>query len=285
MLKHLVYKFEALGFLFGIIMESGRLMSENATTRAVRAVRQRLRDGGVVNGIFCKTTAPEFIECIGHAGFDFCILDMEHSPVGFETLQNLIRAAEVSGVLPIVRTRDACEGSIATPLDLGAAGIQVPQVAERETAEAVVRAARYAPAGQRGVCRFVRAAAFSAMSHTEYFAAANEALVILQLEGTHLEAYEEIAKIPGVDILFIGPYDLSQKLGLNGDIENPRVQAEIRKIIAVAKVKGKTVGIFADTLGQARLWEGLGCQYIAYSVDVGLFYNVCRETVQALKGL
>ncbi len=260
-------------------------MADNAWLGKVRQARRLLLGGGTLNGIFCKITGPDFIECFGHAGFDFCILDMEHGPSGFETLQHLIRAAEVSGVMPFVRTRDALEVSIAAPLDLGAAGIQVPQVASRDTADSVVRAARFAPTGQRGVCRFVRAAAFSAIGRAEYFAAANEALVILQLEGTCLDAYAEIAKTPGVDILFIGPYDLSQKLGLNGDIENPRVQEEIRKIIEVAKANGKTVGIFADTLGQARLWKSLGCQYIAYSVDVGLFYNVCRETAQALKGL
>ena len=68
--------------------------------------RSRLEAGDVLIGVFCKTTAPEFIEVIGHAGFDFCILDMEHGPIHLETLQNLVRAAEVSGVMPIVRTRD-----------------------------------------------------------------------------------------------------------------------------------------------------------------------------------
>jgi len=260
-------------------------MAPNNTVAAVRQARERLSKGEVLNGIFCKTTAPEFVECIGYAGFDFCILDMEHSPVDYETLQNLIRAAEVSGVMPVVRTCDAQAGNIEKPLDLGAAGVQVPQVAARETACAVVNAARYAPEGQRGVCRFVRAAHFSAMNRAEYFAAANEALVILQLEGTHLAAYEEIAGLPGVDILFIGPYDLSQKLGLPGEIEHPRVQEEIRKIIGIARAKGKTVGVFADTVEQAARWVALGCQYIAYSVDTGLFYKACRETVQALKGL
>ncbi len=261
-------------------------MGDPAVARTAGGLaRARLARGEVLNGIFCKTTAPEFIECVGHAGFDFCILDQEHSPVGYETLQNLIRAAEVSGVLPVVRTGDAREGSIGTPLDLGAAGVQVPQVVSIKSASEVVRAARFAPLGQRGVCRFVRAARFSAMERTAYFSAANEALVILQLEGTHLAAYEEIAGLPGVDILFIGPYDLSQKLGLPGEIEHPRVLEEIGKIIAIARAGGKTVGVFADTVAQAARWVALGCQYIAYSVDTGIFYKACRETVQALKGL
>ena len=253
--------------------------------QAVLTARERLKNGDVFIGIFCKTTAPEFIEVIGHAGFDFCILDMEHGPANLETLQNLIRAAELTGVLPIVRTRDMCPESIAQPLDLGAAGIQVPQVASKAEAEAVVDAAKFSPLGHRGVCRFVRAANFSALDRTAYFPQANNALVILQLEGTHLGEYDKIADIPGVDILFIGPYDLSQALGIPGEIEHPRVLEEMRKIIGVAKRKNKTIGVFADSLPQAQRWIDAGVQYIAYSVDVGLFYTACRETVTSLKNL
>jgi 4-hydroxy-2-oxoheptanedioate aldolase len=252
---------------------------------STQIIRERLAKGDVLTGVFCKTTAPEFIEVLGHAGFDFCILDMEHGPVNLETLQHLIRAAEVSDILPIVRTRGCSETDVAQPLDLGAAGIQVPQMTSKADAEAVVNAAKFAPQGHRGVCRFVRAAKFSALDRAAYFEQANRSLVILQLEGTCLGEYEKIADVPGVDILFIGPYDLSQALGIPGQIEDPRVLGKMQEIIAVAKRKGKTIGVFADTLPQAQRWIAAGVQYIAYSVDVGLFYSVCRDTVAALKNL
>ncbi len=245
--------------------------------------RARLKRGEVLTGIFCKTTAPEFIEVIGHAGFDFCILDLEHGPAALETLQHLIRAAEVSGMLPIVRTRDDASASIAQPLDLGAAGVQVPHVGTAAEAEAVVNAAKFSPLGNRGVCRFVRAARFSALERAAYFAAANDALVILQLEGTAIDEYERIAELPGVDILFIGPYDLSQALGIPGQIEHPRVVEEMQKILAIVKRKNKTVGVFADSLAQTQRWILAGVQYLAYSVDVGLFYNICSEVVAAIR--
>jgi len=250
-----------------------------------QSFRARLAKGEVVYGLFCKTTAPEFVECAGFAGFDFCILDMEHGPVGFETLQNLIRGAEVSGIVPIVRTSDASEGAVAHPLDLAAAGVQVPQVNSLAAAEGVVRAAKFAPQGERGVCRFVRAADFSSMDRTRYFPKANEALVILQLEGTAIDSYREIAALDGVDVLFIGPYDLSQSLGKPGQVDDPEVQAKIREIIALAKTKGKAVGIFADTPAQAKRWVEAGVQYIAYSVDVGIFTDACRNLVTTLKAL
>ena len=254
-------------------------------SQTCQKTRDRLQQGDVLIGIFCKTTAPEFIEIVGHAGFDFCILDMEHGPVQLETLQQLIRAAEGSGVLPIVRTRDTRPESIAQPLDLGAVGIQVPQVASKAEAEAILDAAKFAPSGHRGVCRFVRAARFSAMDRNAYFAAANSSFVILQLESTRLAEYRKIADIPGVDILFIGPYDLSQSLGVPGNIEHPRVLEEMQKIVAIAKRKNKTIGVFADSPSQSQRWIAAGVQYIAYSVDVGLFYTACSDTVNTLRKL
>ena len=253
--------------------------------QSLEKTRERLKKGDVLIGVFCKTTAPEFIEALGHGGFDFCILDMEHGPIQLETLQNLIRAAEGAGLLPIVRTRDRSAESISQPLDLGAAGVEVPQVASKADAAAVIDAAKFSPRGHRGVCRFVRAANFSAMERGTYFATANQSLVILQLEGTHIGEYDKIADLPDVDILFIGPYDLSQALGIPGQIEDPRVLEKMQEIIAVAKRKGKVIGVFADTLPQARRWIAAGVQYIAYSVDLGLFYAACRDTVSALRDI
>lgn len=255
------------------------------THTLIQNARKRLADGHVLFGVFCKTTAPDFVEILGRAGFDFCILDMEHGPAQLETVQHLIRAAECGGVLPIVRTRDRSPESVSQPLDVGAAGVEVPQIGLKTEAEAVVDAAKFSPLGHRGVCRFVRAADYSATARAEYFARANEALVVLQLEGNATEEYEKIADVPGVDILFIGPYDLSQALGLPGEIEHPKVLEAIRGIIAMAKRKGKTVGVFADSTAQAQRWIDAGVQYIAYSVDVGLFYAACRETVSALRRL
>lgn len=239
--------------------------------------RNRIKNGEVVFGVFCKTTAPEMIECLGYAGFDFCILDQEHGPVGMVTLQNLIRAAELSGICPIVRTGSIDEVGVSHPLDVGAAGVQVPQVNSLDDAKRAIDLARFSPDGHRGVCRFVRAARFADMDRAEYFKAANESLIILQLEGSALEAYKDIVKLPQVDVFFIGPYDISQSLGMTGQVDAPEVQAKIREIIAIAKANGKVIGIFADTPEQVRRWVAAGCQYIAYSVDYGIFYSACKE--------
>ncbi|MDR2087725.1 MAG: aldolase [Dysgonamonadaceae bacterium] len=250
----------------------------------LKIFKEQLKRGDAVYGPFMKTGDAAFVECAGHAGFDFVILDMEHGPVGFSNLQNLIRGAETAGVLPIVRTYDSSETAIGKALDLGAKGVQVPQIQSVNEAREVVKAARYFPKGERGVCRFVRAAAYSSTPRNDYFNQANEALVILQVEGKQvLNHLDEILSVEGLDILFVGPYDLSQSLGVPGQVSHPEVVAAIRTIAEQAKQAGVTTGVFCDTFEAAALWREAGIQYLSYSVDVGVFTEACAKIVNQLK--
>jgi len=247
--------------------------------------KNTLKEGKPVFGPFMKSTDPAFIEVAGHAGFDFVILDMEHGPAGIPELQNLIRGALLANIIPIVRTSDSSEVSIAAPLDLGALGVQIPQVKSGAMAKACVQAARFYPEGERGVCRFVRAANYSSMPREEYFSKANEILVIVQLEGKEaIQDIDNIMKVEGIDILFIGPYDLSQSLGVPGQISNPIVIETMKDIVNRARTLGIVVGTFTDTLQAANMWEKAGVQYISYSVDVGIFTNACTKLVKDLHG-
>ncbi len=243
--------------------------------------KQKL-DGGYVIGPFMKTSDSAFVEIAGHAGFDFAILDTEHGPVSIESMQNNIRAALVSGILPIIRVQDAQEVNIGKALDIGAFGVQVPQITNAKEAEKVVKAAKFYPSGNRGVCRFVRAAHYSAMNRYEYFRSADDNLIILQLEGQEaLQNIDEILAVQGIDILFIGPYDLSQSLGVPGDVENPKVIEQMEFIVHKAKKKNKIVGTFIDRLEDIGSWKNAGVKYLSYSVDVGIFFEGCRDIVKA----
>lgn len=247
---------------------------------------EKLRNGGVF-GPFMKTCDPAFVECAGFAGCDFAILDMEHGPVSLQDMQNNIRAAQVAGILPIVRVPTISEEAIAKPLDVGAAGVQIPQVTCAEDARRAVRLARFHPAGERGVCRFVRAAHYSSLEGGAYFPAANRALVILQLEG--LEAVRNLDGIldaDGVDIVFIGPYDLSQSLGLTGRTTHPRVVAEMKKIVDRAAERSVVVGTFTDSAETMKMWMDAGVQYISHSTDMGVFtaaYRALKAQFEAMK--
>ncbi|HEY5587095.1 MAG TPA: aldolase/citrate lyase family protein [Ruminiclostridium sp.] len=244
--------------------------------------KEKLNQGESVIGPFMKVSDPAFVEVAGYAGFDFVILDTEHGPGSIELMQNLIRAAIVAGVLPIIRVQDGSEASIGKALDIGALGIQVPQVQNGEEAKEIVKKAKFYPKGERGVCRFVRAANYSAMDRFEYFRAANDALVILQLEGQEsIKNIDEILKVEGVDIVFIGPYDLSQSLGVPGEITNPIVIEKMQYIVDKAKEKNIIVGTFLDDIESIKRWKDAGILYLSYSVDVGIFLEACRSIVKS----
>ncbi len=252
--------------------------------RVIAQFKKKVAGEGCV-GIFMKTGDPAFVETAGYAGLDFAILDMEHGPVGYETMQNNIRAAQVAGIFPIVRVEALSAIAIAKALDIGAMGVQVPQVSTPEEAERAVRFAKYHPLGERGVCRFVRASRYSALPGKDYFKLANQTLVIIQLEGAEaIRNLDAILAVRGVDIVFIGPYDLSQSLGVPGETTHPKVVAAMRDIVKRAAARKVVTGTFTDSPETMRMWMKAGVKYISYSTDVGIFREACQALAQAYRG-
>jgi 4-hydroxy-2-oxoheptanedioate aldolase len=237
-----------------------------------------------VAGIFSKTSDPAFIEVMGYAGLDYVIIDLEHGPNTIQTAQNLIRAAQVSGIFPIVRVKEGCESVMGEALDIGAGGLQIPQITTAAEAKAAIERIKFHPGGKRGVCRFVRAADYSAKDCFEYFSDANKSVVILQIEGKEgIENIGGILEVEGIDVIFVGPYDLSQSLGLTGQVTHPAVEEKMLEIAKKCEEKGVTAGTFADTPESAAKWIAKGVRYISYSVDVGIFYNAIADLAKMLK--
>ena len=246
----------------------------------IREFRAKLNKRAVM-GAFSKICDPTAVEIMGHAGFDFVIIDMEHGPNSLETVQGLIRGAECARILPIVRVRENSEALIGRVLDIGACGVQVPQVTTAGEAEKAVHAAKFAPQGMRGICKFVRAAKYSALDRLEYFKLANETLLILQVEGKEaLAGLDAMIGIEGLDILFIGLMDLSQSLGVAGHMDHPKVLEKLKDITGKCLKKGVAVGTYADTPAIGKKWIEMGVRYIGCNVDVGIFHNACKSMVQ-----
>lgn len=249
-------------------------------TQLIQRFRQKLSREAVI-GPFAKTSDPALVEAMGLAGMDFVVLDLEHGSNDICSLGGLIRAAECGGALPIVRVNE--DSQIGRSLDQGAAGVQVPNVDSVDRARQVVEQAKFAPEGLRGVCRYVRAADYSAIDKDEYFPSANQALVVLQVEGaTGLAALPEITAVPGVDVVFIGVYDLSQSLGMVGQIDHPDVLAGLAQAAELGRAQGVAVGTFVESLSAARRCRDQGIHYLGYSVDVGLMLGVCQGIVHSL---
>jgi 4-hydroxy-2-oxoheptanedioate aldolase len=243
--------------------------------------KEKLSKNQSVIGPFMKTGDPAFVEAAGYAGFDFVILDLEHGPGSIESMQNNIRAAEVAGAFPIIRVMGPEEQFILRALDIGALGIQVPQVNSVNQAKEAIKNAKFYPKGSRGVCRFQRAAQYAAMDRFEFFEKSNETIIILQLEGQEgLNNLDEILSIEGFDILFIGPYDLSQSLGIPGQIKHQKVIEKMEYIVQKAKAAHKVIGTFVDEPENILRWKSSGVQYLSYSVDTGLFTDACKRIVK-----
>ena len=249
----------------------------------INKFKEKLHNDAVV-GVFSKTADPAFIECLGYSGMDFVILDLEHGPNSVQTVQNLIRAAQVSGVFPIVRVKEDNTSVMGEVLDIGAGGIQAPQICCAEDARKVLSLTKFSPVGMRGVCRFVRAADYSCKDRFQYFEEANNSVTVLQVEGKEgIDNLEEILGTKCADVLFVGPYDLSQALGVPGQIDNPIVEAEMLKIVEKCKQKDVAVGVFTDTIENARKWKRYGVKYIAHSVDVGIFCDAVKSLVNDIR--
>jgi 4-hydroxy-2-oxoheptanedioate aldolase len=231
-------------------------------------------------GIFSKTTDSNLVEAAGYSGLDFIILDQEHGTVTLETLTNHVRAAKISSLFPIIRVKGVDAHSIGAALDSGALGVQVPNVSTAEQAKAAIQSARFYPEGMRGVCRFVNAAQFGTQPKDQYFEMANQSVVILQVEGVEgIQNLDAILDVPGFDILFIGPYDLSQSIGKPGQVDSPEVLHLMQQIAAKAKVKGILLGAFSDTIERNQSLKNEGFNYIAYSVDLNIFTSALTQII------
>jgi 4-hydroxy-2-oxoheptanedioate aldolase len=248
-------------------------------------LKEVLKEGKNVFGPFMKLTDPAVVEIMGFAGFDFVIIDAEHGPISMQNAQNMIRAAESVNITPIIRVGSNDEALILRALDIGAQGIEIPQINSKPDAVRVVKSVKYSPQGERGVCRYVRAANYSSMDKFKYFKSANkETMIIAHIEGVEgINNLDEILSVSGIDVIFIGPYDLSQSLGIPGQVNDPLVVEKMKEVVLKCMQNKVAVGTFADDVETAKSWVSLGVQYMSFSVDVGILYNASKNIVGKLK--
>ena len=206
--------------------------------------KTKLKAGETVFGCFVRYPDPGLIEFLGYQGWDFLVFDAEHGTVEPRDCENMTRAAELRGVTPIIRVTTNWQPIILRFLDTGAQGLLVPWVQSAAEAEAAVRSVKYQPQGIRGLAG-VRAADYGqTLSLGEYVEQANaETLVVLQIETAQaIEQLPEILKVEGIDVIFIGPSDLSQSLGLPGQAQHPTVQAAMQRIADCVASHGRRLG-------------------------------------------
>lgn len=221
-----------------------------------------------VIGCFVNFASGDIAEMTARIGFDFILIDNEHGVMDSQIINDMIRGAQYQGADAVVRCADADYAHIQKALDMGADGIQIPLVNTMERASEVYRLSKYPPEGTRGMSFTCRAAEFGMCGNkVEYRKYANENLLtVIQIETLQaIKNLDEILKVPGIDVLFVGPGDLSTAMGMP-DYNQPEVQELLEKTIRKIAASGKIAGIFAgdaESTNRAKEW---GARYIETSI-------------------
>jgi len=248
-------------------------------------LKSKLAQDQPVFGPFMMLPAPGLVEMAGLAGFDFVLLDMEHGPHSIETVEHLVRAADAVDVPALVRVPENSAGWITRALDTGASGVCVPHVSTPAAAESAVRAAKFAPLGQRGVNAASRAARYANLDAQDYFRRAGEEVLLLaQIEDRQgAESIGDILRVEGMDVIFIGPYDLSQSCGMLGEVADPKLREIIVRVIRECRAKAMTVGIFEGDAARLPAWRHEGVRLFGVGTDIDLFGDACRSKLRGIR--
>ncbi|MFC1988880.1 HpcH/HpaI aldolase/citrate lyase family protein [Chloroflexota bacterium] len=251
-------------------------------------IKEKISRGELAIGTYVRLSDPAVVEIIGLAGYDAAFIDMEHAPFDIQLVEQMIRACDLVGIVSLVRVPDNNPSTILRLLESGAQGIQVPHIGGVEDAEAVVKAVRYAPLGLRGVGAATRASRYGAVPMAEHKATSNEE-ILLAVMVEDMEAVRqigEIASVEGVDIVAIGPTDLSQALGV--DTNDPLLKHTIEDISQTLKMTGKAkmalpFDLSAYPVSVAEL-KKLGVAYTNCGpADVSRLMNSYRQQVQEIQ--
>lgn len=247
-------------------------------------LRSRLARGGTAFGTmvfeFNTLGIPRIVTA---AGADFVLVDLEHTGWGFEGIRPMLAAGGAGDLEMLVRVQGSARHLISPALDLGARGVMVPMVDDSIEAERVVQAARFAPDGSRGFGLLYPDQLEGGVG-TAMRAAEDATLVILQIETeAGLDHVEEIAATPGVDVLWVGQFDLSIALGVPGAFDDAReMEAEDRVLAACAAI-GITAGVLVGSVDVARSMLARGFRMIALGSDIDLYGAALRSGLQALR--
>lgn len=249
------------------------------------SLTRKLREKSCAIGTFVEIPAPPIVEMLGLAGFDFAVVDREHGPIDRNECEQLVRAGVSSEISVLVRVSNHSAAIMAQPLDQGAAGIHVPHVTSAEMARCAVHATRYHPLGERGIQPYVRAASYRSYPTAEYLATANDdTLLVAQVEGTEgIANLEQILAVEGIDVAFVGPYDLSQSLGIPGQVRSARVKDAISDAVALASRMGKRIGTYCDDAEVANEYRQVGVSYLTVSIDAGMFLAGAQALMAKLR--
>lgn len=252
-------------------------MSEHDT------LKQRLKAGEAVFGPWCVIPSGSVTNIIASAGFDFVIVDLEHGPASFETAEHMVRAAQAEHAAAIVRLGSVDEEQILKSLDAGADGVLVAHVGSSEDARRATSLCRYHPDGQRGFSPYTRAGGYSGGAIAHHARRQNERVLTgVILEGRRAtDDIDRILETPNLDLIYIGAYDLSQALGMPGQVWDPKVRHTIATCVRKIREAGIAAGGCVARNREDMMWMmDVGMQFITCLPDCALLHNAMSAAVE-----
>ena len=250
-----------------------------------RSFRDRALAGDLLFGLFHDLGSPASAELCSAAGYDWILVDLEHGAGTEADLVAMLLAVEAGGAVPLVRPQSGERIRIGRALDMGARGIMVPRLESAAEAGQAVTFLRYPPDGIRGVATRVRGAGLGVVSHADVQRMNGRVLGIIQIESVGgLRDADAIAGLDGVDVLFVGPADLSHSLGIPGQFQHADYLAALDSVVAACRAHGKAAGILVyDTAVVARHVE-LGFTFVGIGSDGAFVANSAKEALAAVRG-
>ncbi len=234
----------------------------------MKNLKDRIRAGEVVHGCWINLASTVSAEIVGQAGFDWVLVDLEHGAGDVGIMYQQLQALSGSASSPIVRVDDLSRPKVQRILDAGARGIMFPQIHTASEADQAIKMIYYPPRGVRGMAKMVRATGFG-RNADGYVKSIEESLVgIIQIESVNaLQNIEAIASTDGVDVLFVGPTDLSLSLGILGQFNHTHYRQAIQDVANAAKKHGKAVGILLQDINEYEMYFQLGYRFLACGAD------------------
>jgi 4-hydroxy-2-oxoheptanedioate aldolase len=250
-----------------------------------RALRRTLAEGRATLGYLVTMPSVQLVQALARTGVDWLMLDMEHAPTSIESIAAMVAATAGTPATPLVRVPGVRPELVKPVLDCGALGVVFPQIATRAEAEATVQAVRYAPAGRRGYGPTYAALRWG-MSNLDYLKAANDAVldVVLIESLAAVEALDDILAVDGLDVVAVARGDLSENLGVAGQLDHPRLREVVARAEARILARGRVaLGGIAFSADEARAMIDRGYRFVVLGSDAGLLTGAAQRMVHAIR--
>ncbi|MBF0552527.1 MAG: hypothetical protein HQK60_18600 [Deltaproteobacteria bacterium] len=250
-------------------------------------LKNKLENEKVVIGTWSVIPSPVVSDVISASGLDFLIIDFEHGPISFETAQQMVMACESRNVSPVMRVGGLISDEILRALEIGVHCVHVPNITTVDEVKDIVVYSKYPPLGNRGFSPFTRAGGYGHGPAKGLHENANKStLIAIHIEGREaFEQIESILEVSGIDIIFIGIYDLSKSLGIPGQVDHPLIKDMLQDVTKKITKARKYPGTIVTTAAQLQYAVEIGMKYITYSVDCEILLRGYRNIVHELETL